>query len=396
MAMIRAARVNASREVLKAEEEFGENVEVVGSVRTVTLKPEGVVPFQKWKRRGERFALAEELLPRSYLVALVGQYDAFLGGLIRALFLLRPDLLNASERKLSYSELMAFGSLDEARDSLVEKEIESVLRDSHSKQFDWLEGRFGVELRKGLSIWPEFVEVTERRNLFVHTSGIVSRQYVEVCRKHGVALGEAQQAGAQLGVTRKYLRRAYSVVLELGIKLAHVLWRKVSPSQLSAADDHLNKVAYELLAEQRFPLAACVLDFAADGLKKHANSEARLTYVVNRAQAHKWMGDEPSANAILSKEDWSAVSENFKLAERVLRDDFPGAIALMRTIGKDGSVGLLQYRTWPLFRKLREDQEFLSAFEEMFGEPLNRVTTEAALAEPETGPEPLESTAVGR
>src|SRR2546423_10410038 len=45
---------------------------------------------------------------------------------------------------------------------------------------------FRTLLRKDLPIWPVFVEVTERRNLFAHCSGKVSAQYLTVCDNHGV------------------------------------------------------------------------------------------------------------------------------------------------------------------------------------------------------------------
>jgi hypothetical protein len=59
---------------------------------------------------------AEVLVPRSFFVNLVSQYDAFLGSLIRALLLAKPEVLNASDRALTFSELLAFGSIDAARD----------------------------------------------------------------------------------------------------------------------------------------------------------------------------------------------------------------------------------------------------------------------------------------
>lgn len=115
----------------------------------------------------ERTHIAMHVVPKSFVVALVSQFDSYLGGLVRAFFNLRPELLNASERNLTFKELKEFSSLEDARDFILEKEIETILRKSHVEQFEWMESKFKIKLREGLPSWPIFVEVTERRNLFV-------------------------------------------------------------------------------------------------------------------------------------------------------------------------------------------------------------------------------------
>jgi hypothetical protein len=144
--------------------------------------------FRRLEGRYQKARLAQQLVPRTFLVSLVSQFDAFLGRLIKQLFNMKPEALDSSASTLTFSQLTRFGSIENATEYIIDKEIESVLRKSHAEQFDWLENKFGLTLRAGLDVWPTFVEVTERRNLFVHSNGIVSHQYLEVCRRHGSAL----------------------------------------------------------------------------------------------------------------------------------------------------------------------------------------------------------------
>ena len=51
--------------------------------------------------------------------------------------------------------------------------------------------------------------------------------------------------------------------------------------------------------------------------------------------------------------------------------------------GKDDSPDITDYRGWPLFKEFRKTPEFLTLFEEIFGEPLNRVTVNSFEAQPE-------------
>lgn len=121
----------------------------------------------------EASSIAYKFLPINFIVSFVSQYDAYLGNLIRQIFITKPDILNSSEKSLQFSDLVTFKSIEEATESIIEKEIETVLRESHFNQFQWLEKKLNMKLRADLPNFPDFIEITERRNLFTHCNGIV-------------------------------------------------------------------------------------------------------------------------------------------------------------------------------------------------------------------------------
>jgi hypothetical protein len=330
--------------------------------------------FRELDKQLRNHGLAFSIVPRSFVVSLVSQYDAFLGRLIRAIFLIKPELLNASDKNLTLAQLLEFGSIEEAREHILEKEVETVLRKSHTEQFQWMENKFDMQLRKGLDVWPVFVELTERRNLFVHASGVVSSQYLKVCCDHDVKFDQKSEISSQLEVDPEYFYRAYQALFEIGVKLAHVLWRKFQPDNLEDADKNLIEVGYEPLYEEKYGLAKVIFDFACSTLKKHSNAGRRRILVVNRALAYKWSGDEKKSKDIVTTEDWSDTSDTFKLAEAVLLDDFPKALKIMKDLGKSKSPDIHDYRAWPLFKEFRKTSEFQALFEEIFEEPLNKVS----------------------
>ncbi|NTU45916.1 MAG: hypothetical protein HGA99_10465 [Chlorobiaceae bacterium] len=330
------------------------------------LKEEDAKKFEKLADEVTSYVMATRNVPIAFLVALVSQFDAYLSNLLRSLFYLKPELLNASQRQLTFSELMAFPSLDAARDHVIEKEVESILRSSHVEQFEWMESRFGVPLRKDLPIWPQFVELTERRNLFVHCDGVVSSQYVAICQKHDGLPDERVCVGDALNVEPKYFSSAYQCLFELGVKLGHVLWRKMCPNELEAADEHLNSLCFDLLVEEKYGLAKVILHFATNTLKKHSSDIERRVFVINHAIALKHL-KEDSFKTLLANEDWSACRQEFQLAVAVLHDEYSKAALLMGAIGSTGKPGEQEYRTWPLFREFRCSQEFRKAYFELFG-----------------------------
>lgn len=217
--------------------------------------------------------LAYNLLPINFVVSFVSQYDAYLGGLIRTMFISKPEFLNSSEKNILFSELIKFESIEEAREFIIEKEVESVLRESHLKQFKWLENKLGITLRKDLPSFSEFIEITERRNLFVHCNGIISRQYLEVCKENDVKNIDKAKLGQKLNANPGYFNKCYMVLFEIGVKLGQVIWRKLQPDDIESADAHLNNVCYQLLIKGHNRLALKLLTFATDTLKKHHDQE---------------------------------------------------------------------------------------------------------------------------
>ena len=340
--------------------------------------------FQNLKRRLDRNRRASQIVPRSFFTSLVSHYDAFLGNLLRAVFYMRPEVLNDSEHRLTFKELTSFTSIDAARESVVEKEVESFLRESHAEQFKRMEAKFGIPLTKDLRSWPTFIEITERRNLFVHCNGVVSEQYLSVCKRHGVDCSKVK-VGAELNVTPKYFGLAYSVLVEIGIKLAHVLWRRLKPDQIEQADASVNNCCLDLIRDEKYAAAQTILDFAV-GFKNFSSETGRRILVLNRAQTYKWMGQHKKAMEILEAEDWDAANEKFQLGAAVLRDDFTTAAKLMRHIGADASPSKGDYRDWPMFRVFRETPEFAQAYEDIFGEPFGSIAADIAEA-PKNAPE---------
>ncbi|WP_117879835.1 hypothetical protein [Aureibaculum luteum] len=320
-------------------------------------------------KKAQNSFLAERLIQRNFIVSLVSQFDAYVGSLIRKIFIIKPELLNGSERNLSFSKLSEYQSINEAKEYIIEKEIESVLRDSHYNQFKWLENKLGMTLTKDLPSFCDFIEITERRNLFVHSNGVVSSQYLSVCNKHNYKFETILSTGEELKVDEKYFAKAYNILFEIGVKLSQVIWRKLLPNDLENTDSSLNDILYRLLQRREYKLAINLSDFATTILKKHSSQEFKLVFNVNKAQAYKWDGQEEICSKMMKNMDWSAMSDKFKLSKAILLDDFESVYKLMRKIGKDeDELPQEGYKEWPLFNKVRQEVEFKKVYKEIFEE----------------------------
>ncbi len=137
-----------------------------------------------------------DVLPRLFVIGLVSSYDGYLGNLIDKVFECRSEILNNSDGKLTLQQILQFETIEDAKTFVKSREVDVLLRESRTEQINWLAKKLNTRIDMADPIWKEFVEICERRNLFTHTGGRVTRQYIENCKKadvdlSGIAIGSA-------------------------------------------------------------------------------------------------------------------------------------------------------------------------------------------------------------
>ncbi|NCP61454.1 MAG: hypothetical protein GW839_14300 [Flavobacteriales bacterium] len=310
---------------------------------------------------------AIKIIKRNFLVSIVSQFDTYVSDLIKAIFEVRPEIIQNSEKQLTFSELSKFATIQEAQDYIIEKEIETVLRESYTEQFKWFENKLKIQLRKDLPIWQTFIEITQRRNLFVHNDGKISTQYLNVCKEHNVQIDDKLKVGDELDVGLKYFDKSFKCLFEIGVKLNQVLRRNLMPDELEKADNSFLNISFELIQNSQLDLAKTLYDFSDKYIKKYSNDDLKLRILLNRAQTYKWLDKEKECAEIINSIDWTATGDLFKLASKVLIDDFKSACEIMKNIGDNEKVlNKTFYKDWPIFKKFRGTDEFKQTYLEIF------------------------------
>ncbi|EKE28482.1 MAG: hypothetical protein ACD_3C00054G0022 [uncultured bacterium (gcode 4)] len=330
--------------------------------------------FKPWEYRKFRTILSNyqssnlssKIIPNSLFVSLISQYDSFLHQLLRTIYAVRPEILNWSWRSFNYSELVKVWSLERAKDYMIDQEIESVLRNSHSDHFKYLENKLWVKLRSNLPIWNTFIEITERRNLLVHCDWIVWSQYIKVCSENW-GLIKNIKIWDKLDITDKYFNNSYTCLFEIAVKLTHTLLRMMLPNEIKSADENLNMICYDLMLNEEYELSDIILDFAVKQ-KKHYNEVYKNMFIVNYALSKYLQKDYNAAKDILKDKDWSSLSDNFKLAYEVLTENYDKVYSLMKKIGNNWDIKKEEYKEWPLFKIIRNETKFKKVFLEIFKE----------------------------
>lgn len=373
MLLIQPYNKKANDDFKKFLKESVEEIEDDNGKKRLLVKADESKKFETLERNASTSALAGKIIPESLFVSLISQYDAYLTRLLRAIYEIKPDVLNGSERNLTFSQLVEMETIENAREYIIDKEIDTVLRKSHSEQFDYLEKLIGIKLRENLPIWQTFIEITERRNLLVHCDGIISNQYLKNCKEHKCKIDKIK-VGSRLGVEPQYFSNAYKCLYEIATKLTHTIWRKLLITDLKDADRELNDVCFHLINTNSFELADILLEFGC-GQKRHFNDSLKNVFIVNGSLSKYLQDKKEEAKKILDKKDWSASSDDFKLAYSVLTDDYENAYEIMIKIGDNGEVDQSDYKQWPLFSKIRKEEKFKETFKLIFKEDYSVMET---------------------
>jgi hypothetical protein len=304
------------------------------------------------------------LLPEVMIIGLISAFDSFLASLLRVVINKHQEIVLTSQKQITFQELLDFSSIDDARSTLIDREIEAVIRKSHHEQFDWMQHHLNVKLKEGLRVWPAFIELCERRNLFTHTGGIVSNQYLKNCIEHKCNVSSVK-IGQRLEVEPSYFQRAVEIIYEIGLKLCYVLWRKFNEVETDTADGRFNERCMELISARSYQLAESLLSFSRTVPRLTDN--IRRMMVVNLANAIRLQERGDEARKLLDTDDWSATNDEFAICVASVRGDIDRVLELMDDLGTRFPAN--QFREWPVFRRTRGDSRFVGKFEAIYGEP---------------------------
>lgn len=328
----------------------------------------GTKAFLEFNRKFERIQNSNvpETIEKALFLNLFSSFDAFIGDLIYCLFNSNPELYKGLGKQISVCDILSFENFDELKDKVLTDEIEVIRRKSYVEQFLELEKLFKIPLTK-FKNWPSFVELSQRRNLLMHCNGIISEQYIKVCKKEGYAFKDKVNLGDELLLGEEYMENAFNLMSEVAMKLGQTLWRKAQATEIAIADDQLSDVIYDYLHEKEYKKAICLGEFSMSLPKISSDLMSKIN-IINLVIAYKMSDENDKAQKVLESVDWSASINDFKLANSVLSNNFDEAKEIMIKLEGDGEmITESSYHNFPLFFEFRESEQFLEGYEEAFG-----------------------------
>ncbi len=321
--------------------------------------------FQSIDRRHHSGELVSKQIPKMLLMGVVSSLDHHIAQLMREVIRKNPNILSSTEKNVSAQEVLLSESIDDFKDMLVEREVDTATRESFEDQILWLEKKIPINesIKKDYDIWNELVEIIERRNLFAHADGIVNARYLRKINKKSD--NPRLSVGDELRVSNKYFSASLDNICEFGVKLSQVVWRKSEPTEANIADKLLGDFGFVLIERGEYKLACRILEFARTLRGKKDEARRRMD-IVNLANAYRLSGNVTKSDEILDSEDWGIVSDDFAVSVAAVRGDVERVDYFIARMAQAGDWTGEELEQWPVFYGIRDDTRFVQAFEKAY------------------------------
>lgn len=321
--------------------------------------------LREFIKHNSRMRRGDLMFRRNIIVGIVSQFDNFLMPVLQIAFAENPGWLKNPDKKLSYKEILETASLEDLKQNLIIREVNQLMRDSHHAQLAFLDSRLKLGIEENFAGLTAFIEMTERRNLFVHNGGCINQVYLQSAKKYGFSPNPKYKEGVYLAVSDEYIKDAIDCLYELTIRIAQGTARRLFPECLKEADQSLNNQTVEILSDERWLLAERIFSYAL-GLPDHLRSgdEYKFYSLLNLCIALKFSGKNFLDK--LKSIDWEPMHPKYHFAVAVLEDRFDDAYELMKSEAVLKEIPKENFLSWPLFRAFRETPQFIKAFDELF------------------------------
>ncbi len=312
---------------------------------------------------------AESLAP-SVLLGIVASFDSLFSELFAELLLLRPERYNSSDRQISVSDILRLDSFDSVISKVVYDEVDNVSSKPHSDQIVSFEKSFNIKVKDTFSSWPDYVEIFERRNLAAHGNLSVNSKYLEICKRSGLDT-KGISIGDQLIVDHTYLTKSLDILVDLGTRLVFAAWHKQISENRENAFNAVVNITYEFIKARRFKVADNVADFVIRNYADTGTDGNIKALIVNRAIALKKLKQDNKSTDLLKETDWTAAAPIYNICVAGITEDIPVLVKLIPVVHAMGELTQYEFRNWPSFDWVRDNQEFQMAFEKTFGEGID-------------------------
>lgn len=297
----------------------------------------------------------EEILYSGSLMLLVTYFENLLAGILKKDFIRHPERASLGEKSVSYKLLSKIENIQDIRDILIEQEVTNIMYGNLS---DW-KRFFQKSMKLDVALWEEKFDVIEeifsRRNLFVHNNGVINNTYLNKTNSHN-----KKKIGEYVGISREYIDKALDIIEFLGISLIIEIWMKEFADDENETKTIINIIYDEYLETERWEMAKYFYQICLHS-KKICTAD-RILCQINYWQCCKWEGEYDKVKNEIENLDISAYKPMYILGVLSLKEDYE---KFFEIFDKQDDVGEIELREWPLFRELRNSEEYLKRFPEI-------------------------------
>lgn len=301
-------------------------------------------------------------IERAVLFNLISYLEQVLSDVAHVILREYPEILCLDEKAITFSDLKTFSTLDDARESLISSEVEALLFKPLDDFFGFFEKKvFKITLPNLSELKEEILEIKERRNIFVHNSGIVNTKYINsidgvLQKKFNIKKDE------KVSLTKEYLLEAIQKVELVGLEILSYAAVKFQKEKGRVdAIWLINETIYNTFSdkEKNLFLGEKLASFLlGSGFKKYLNEQQRDYFQLNYWHILKKKGELELFKKESSKYDPSSKSHLIKLCYYSLVENYNEAFKhIVPSLSDEESFSMELYKTFPILEDLRKEKQ---------------------------------------
>lgn len=304
----------------------------------------------------------KQLLYQTSLITISNSFEAIIFKLISYLTI-NDEKSKISDKTLTFQQIKDLGGLDEAREYLIEKYVEDIMRGS---QINWLkyigkstDKKFFNELIQKDE--ENFIEFFLRRNLIIHNNSIINNKYLSAIN---VSEDDKKMlCGQEINVTKDYLSYNFDIIFTIVIKASFYVLKKKFRNNMDELFYIFENIAFKNLETEEYNLAYNIYDLLWRESEKFS-ANCRIILSINYMQSLKWTDKIKEMEKVLLDEDFSLVNDEHNMCLCILKDNYEQAVyyldrnlKIASTEGEDEIELINRYINWPIFKEFKNSDE---------------------------------------
>jgi hypothetical protein len=253
---------------------------------------------------------------------------------------------------ISLAELESVGDVSVAREMIIVRKVDDLLRKSLDDWNAWFE-RIGVKCKDLVEDWTSLTEIFARRNVMVHAGGVVNQRYLRAVGTAGMKTPELPPVGTKLGLDEEYLLTASDTLLSLGMLLLSATWMKLRRTRnperpvgwIPFVVQHLLNLGYYLAARD---ISNAVLATSRGRLGR----SAELNLTISRWVARREMGEADQVRSEVGAWEVDGLDLKYAHARAVLLGDDDRSVMEILELQRRGELSTVEIHTSPLYREI--------------------------------------------
>lgn len=281
------------------------------------------------------------------VVNCVTSYEQFVGFLFKSFYLQNSNCI--CKKAISFEELREIGSIDDARDYLINREIRDLMHGSIDEWQKHFKNVIKIDVNHYEINKKQISEIFSRRNLIVHNNSIVNSIYLKETSNNNYKIDDPVDSSIE------YINNVQNLLFINAFYLGIFCIDKMGYNK-DEKENIVNtfaNIAFNMMKNKKWELAKIIYSVIKDS--KKMSKENREMYNINYLLCRANLNEDKVYDEI-EEMDFSDKSNFLKMGYYALMLKKNELIKVIKLMKDEIYVDMIN--EWPIFFRVRNDKEY--------------------------------------